>query len=610
MRTVLFSALVVFMGLGITPVLAAPEKAPNQNQDARKPTLDEARDFLKRAEQDLAEFSEYAQHVYWVQANFITYDTNWLASRVGAEGTELAVSLANKAKRYQNLDMPQEMKRKFHALKAGITLPAPEARAGAAKKLAEISTWLESTYSTGKYTYKGKELNLEDMSRLMSSSRDPEELKELWTGWRTISPPMRERYAELVAIANEGAKELGFKNLGEMWRSNYDMAPQAFSTEVERLWTQVEPLYKQLHCYVRAELNEAYGDDVQPLDAPIRADLLGNMWAQEWGNIYDVIAPDTQAKSYDLTKLLEDKGYTPKKMVEAGEAFFSSLGFEPLPQTFWERSLITRPRDREVVCHASAWDINDKDDIRIKMCTQVTGDDFRTVHHELGHNYYQRAYKDQDPLFRTGAHDGFHEAIGDMVALSITPGYLVKIGLLDKAPDKAADLPLLMRQALNKVAFLPFGLLIDKWRWQVFSGDLKPEDYNKGWWALREKYQGIRPPAPRGANAFDPGAKYHIPGNTPYMRYFLAHILQFQFHKAACDMAGWKGSLNRCSVYQSKEAGERFKAMVTMGASKPWPEVLETFTGSKTMDAQPLLDYFHPLSVWLEEQNKGRQCGW
>ncbi|HEX7236931.1 MAG TPA: M2 family metallopeptidase, partial [Gammaproteobacteria bacterium] len=407
-----------------------------------------------------------------------------------------------------------------------------------------------------------------------------------------------------------GAKELGFADVGALWRAGYDMPPDDFTVEVDRLWSQVKPLYDDLHCYVRGKLNEKYGDDVVPLDKPIRADLLGNMWAQSWGELYDFIAPADADTGIDLNRLLVEEKYDPIKIVKTGEAFFSSLGFEPLPETFWERSQIVKPEGREVICHASAWDLDARDDVRIKMCAVVGAEDFRTVHHELGHNYYQRAYKDLPNIFRGGANDGFHEAIGDTITLSITPEYLRQIGLIDTVPDASKDIGLLLQQALDGVAFLPFGLLIDKWRWEVFSGELKPEQYNTGWWALREQYQGVRPPNERAADAFDPGAKYHIPGNTPYMRYFLARILQYQFYKAACQQAGWEGPLHRCSFYGSKEVGARFNAMLEMGQSKPWQDALEAFTGERQMDGSAILAYYAPLSAWLKQQNAGKTCGW
>jgi peptidyl-dipeptidase A len=389
------------------------------------------------------------------------------------------------------------------------------------------------------------------------------------------------------------------------------MPPDQFAAKTDKLWAQVEPLYDNLHCYVRARLNEKYGDAVQPRTGPIRADLLGNMWAQAWGNIYDLAAPKDASLGYDLTEALLAHGYTPVKMLQTADSFYQSLGFAPEPDSFWKRSMIEKPRDREVVCHASAWDVDEKSDLRIKMCTRVNADDFYTVHHEMGHNEYQRAYSDQPYLFKGGANDGFHEAIGDFAGLNaLTPTYLHDLGLIDQVPGPDADIPYLLRMALDKVAFLPFGLLIDKWRWEVFSGEVKPDQYNAAWWALRAKYQGIVPPDPRPADAFDPGAKFHVANNTPYMRYFLAFIYEFQFYRAACREAGWTGPLSRCTVFGNKDVGRKFQAMLEMGKSRPWPEALAAFTGEKDIDASAIAEYFAPLNAWLVRQNRGERCGW
>jgi len=572
-------------------------------------TVEDARTFMADAEAEIDQQWEYSSRVFWVRANFINDDTDWLATRVGAEETTRAVRLANQTKRFDALDLPEDLARKMNMLRTGITLPAPS-REGAAEELAEIATWLESTYARGTFTLDGETLDLQAAEEIIDNSRDPERLAAAWEGWRTISPVMRDRYARMVEIANEGARELGFTDLAEMWLSGYGMSPVAVEAEVDRLWGQVKPLYDALHCHVRAKLNEKYGDAVQPDSGLIRADLLGNIWSQQWGNIYELVAPGDGEPGIDLTAILKERGYTPVDMIRTGEGFFTSLGFEPLPETFWERSLITEPRDRDVDCHASAWDVNARDDVRIKMCTEVNAEDFQTVHHELGHNFYQRAYADQDVLFRDGAHDGFHEAVGDFIALSITPEYLQQIGLLDELPDSSADMELLMRQALDKIAFLPFGLLVDQWRWRVLRGAVEPQDYNELWWELRQRYQGIRPPAPRPADAFDPGAKYHIPGNTPYLRYFLSFIMQFQFHAAACEIAGWQGPLHRCSIYGSDAVGTRFREMLAMGASRPWPEALEAFTGTREMDGSAITAYFAPLMEYLAAQNADRTCGW
>lgn len=574
-------------------------------------SADAAVAFVADAEKRLADLGEEAARIQWTRATNITHDTMWLESRINAEYTELQVELANGAARFNDVEVPADVRRKLDLLRLGIVLPAPN-REGAAAELSEITTRLDSTYATGKFDFQGRQLTLDEASVLLAESRDPAVTKALYEGWRTISPVMAADYTRMVEIANEGSRELGFADTGAMWRAGYDMEPDAFAAETDRLWEQVKPFYENLHCYVRNRLNAKYGDAVQPDHGPIRADLLGNMWSQQWGNIYDVVAPARGGESsYDLTKLLVAQNYDAARMVKTGENFYVSMGLDPLPQTFWERSMITRPRDREVVCHASAWNLDNLEDVRIKMCTQVNADDFYTVHHELGHNYYQRAYKDQPFLFKNGANDGFHEAIGDFVGLSaLTPTYLNQIGLLDEAPGAEEDIPFLLKMALDKIAFLPFGLMVDRWRWDVFDGATPPAQYNDAWTANMLKYQGLVPPGPRPADAFDPGAKYHIPGNTPYTRYFLAGIYQFQFHRAACKQAGWTGPLHRCSIYGDKEVGERFNAMMEMGQSRPWPEAMAAFTGENGNDASAVSDYFAPLNVWLTEQNRGKDCGW
>ena len=578
------------------------------------PTAAEADAFVAQVEKEYADFGVYGAQVAWVNATYITDDTDALSARVGTQGTEMGVRFAKQAALFAKAPgLSYDTKRKLDFLRNGLTLPAPST-AGAANELNVIATRLNSAYGKGKGTLKGMETNGSDLEAAMGTSRDPAELSEMWTSWHNnVGKPMKADYARMVEIANQGAKELGYSDVGAMWRSGYDMDPDAFAALTDKLWVEVKPLYDALHCYTRAKLNAKYGDAVQRATGPIRADLLGNMWAQEWGDIYDIVAPPGAGDlGYDTGKLLEAKGYDPIKMVKAGEGFYSSLGFEALPKTFWERSQFVKPRDREVICHASAWDIDSKDDVRIKMCTKVNSGDFVTIHHELGHNYYQRAYKGQSTLYQGGANDGFHEAIGDTVALSITPQYLVQIGLLDTgkvpAPDK--DIGLLLRQAMDKVAFLPFGLLVDKWRWGVFSGKIAPANYNKAWTDLRLQYQGITPPTARDESNFDPGAKYHIPGNTPYTRYFLARLLQFQFYEAACKQAGWKGPLHRCSFYGNKTVGTRFNAMLEMGSSKPWPDALQAFTGSREMSGKSMIAYFKPLMTWLTAQNKGKVCGW
>jgi peptidyl-dipeptidase A len=583
---------------------AAQEQTPQQAADA----------FVKTGEAAFGKVMVEAAQADWVYQTFITQDTEALTARGEAAQTSVMVANALEAAKHKSTPgLSFDTARKLDRMRTSIVLPAPT-RPGAAEELATLKARMQGIYGKGQGTLNGKPINGSDIEAAMGTNRNPAELKEMWTSWHdNVGTPMAADYAKLVALTNEGSRELGFSDLGSQWRSNYDMSPEEFAALTEKLWNEVKPLYEELHCYTRTKLNEKYGDAVQPKTGPIRADLLGNMWAQEWGNIYDVVAPPGAGDvGFDTTELLVAKGYDPVKMVHGGENFFSSLGFKPLPETFWQRSQFVKPQDREVVCHASAWNVDNIEDLRIKMCTKVNGDDFTTIHHELGHNYYQRAYNHLSPYYLDGANDGFHEAIGDTVALSITPDYLVQIGLLDRSqgPSTDKDTGLLLRQAMDKVAFLPFGLLIDRWRWQVFSGQVKPADYQKAWTDMRLQYQGNTPPSERGANAFDPGAKYHIPAVVPYTRYFLARILQFQFYEAACKQAGWKGPLHRCSFYGNKKVGEKLNAMLSMGASRPWPDALEAFTGSREISGQSMIRYFAPLTAWLKEQNKGKSCGW
>jgi peptidyl-dipeptidase A len=604
MKLVSFSALAIAISAVPAMAQSAAPAATVANADA----------FVKQAEAAYGKALVEQAQADWVYQTNITVDTQALTARAEAATTTLQVDNALQAARFADVSgLSYDTNRKLDRMRTLITLPAPT-RPGSAEEVATIKARIQGIYGKGHGTLRGQPINGSDIEAAMGTNRNPEELKEMWTSWHnSVGTPMKADYAQLVALANEGARELGYADTGALWRSNYDMTPEEFTALTERLWNEVKPLYQELHCYTRTKLNEKYGDAVQAKTGPIRADLLGNMWAQEWGNIYDIVAPKGAGDvGYDTTQLLTAQGYDQVKMVKAGEGFFTSLGFDPLPSTFWERSQIVKPRDREVVCHASAWDINNIDDLRIKMCTKVNGDDFVTIHHELGHNFYQRAYNKQPALYLDGANDGFHEAIGDTIALSITPQYLVQIGLLDNSqvPSADKDTGLLLRQAMDKVAFLPFGLMIDRWRWQVFSGQIKPENYEKAWNDMRLQYQGIAPPGERPADAFDPGAKYHIPAVVPYTRYFLARILQFQFFEAACKQAGWKGPLNRCSFYGNKQVGEKLNAMLAMGASKPWPDALQAFTGTREMSGKAMIRYFEPLMAWLKEQNKGKSCGW
>jgi len=574
-------------------------------------TTADAVEFVTRAGTELTGLLAENERMAWDYSNFINEDTERLAALAMQRFTARQMELAMEAIRYLEIPtLDADTRRKLEILRAGINMPAP-ADAGKIAEQSGIGAKLTAIYGQGEYCYaNGACLDLAHLGDIMAESRDPAVLLEAWNGWRTVSPPMKGLYARQVELANAGAAELGFEDLGAMWRSAYDMPEADFAAEIERLWGEVKPLYEALHCHVRARLGEVYGENLVPPTGKIPAHFLGNMWAQDWSNIYPLVAPAGSVSTHDLTAVLRERGFNAVTMVQAGEAFFSSLGFEQLPATFWERSLFVKPADREVVCHASAWNVDEKDDLRIKMCIKVNAEDFKTIHHELGHNYYQRAYKGQDYFYRSGANDGFHEAVGDTIALSVSPGYLHEIGLLETVPDASGDVPLLLQRALEGVAFLPFALVVDQWRWRVFAGQAGIGDYNGLWWRLREKYQGVKAPNTRPADAFDAGAKFHVPGNTPFMRYFLARILQYQFHRSLCEIAGAEGPFHRCSIYGDRRAGRRLNAMLEMGRSRPWPDALEALTGQRRMDASAMLDYYAPLKAWLDEQNQGRQCGW
>lgn len=575
------------------------------------PSEGQAGAYLVDAEARLLDLFTETSKADWVYNTNITDDSEFLSARANTRYLTESSQLAKATVRWDEKRLSPSDARKALLLRLGQPLAAPD-DPRAASELTRLVAELQAAYAKGKYAPAGHTVpvDLETLSKILRESRDPDQLKDVWVGWHAIARPMKAGYARFVELGNQGARDAGFADLGSMWRSKYDLAPEEFSKTVEGLWQQVAPLYRELHAYVRHRLRERYGDAVVPEDGPIPAHLLGNMWAQSWEHILPLVAPEGSAPGYDLTAVLTERKTDPPTMVKFAERFFVSLGLDPLPTTFWERSMFTRPRDREVVCHASAWDIDGDEDLRIKMCIDITDEDFHVIHHELGHNYYQRAYRHQPFLFRDGAHDGFHEAVGDTISLSVTPEYLRTIGLISTVPGPDRDIGLLLQRALEKVAFLPFGLMIDKWRWEVFAGRVPPDDYTGAWWRLRREYQGVAPPSERTEAEFDPGAKFHIPANTPYMRYFLADILQFQFHRGLAKAIGWSGPLHRCSIYGQPEAGKRLRAMLDMGASRPWPDALEAVTGERAMDGGALRGYFRPLEEWLRKENRTHSVGW
>lgn len=604
-KTKIAIALSAFMLLTQVPAMAATS-AHGKTKKAATATVAEAEQFLKEAEARLEKLSANSNRANWVYETHITDDTQSIAAQANEQALEAAGEIALQARRFNHLKLKPESKRKLTLLQLSLSLADEKDRAA----YTNLATTMNGAYGKAKYCPKGADanacLNLGQLEAIIAKSQNPAELKDAWLGWHQQAKDYKDAYVKYVDVSNKGARGMGFADTGAMWRSQYDMAPEAFAGETERLWQQVKPLYDSLHLYVRLKLQEKYGNDVVPSTGPIPAHLFGNMWSQNWDNLYPLVKPVGPEANLDISENLKKKNIDAKAMTQLAEGFYTSLGMEKLPASFYEKSQLTKPRDREVVCHASAWDLDNKEDVRIKMCIQPTTDEFLVIHHELGHIYYDLAYRKQDHLFKGGANDGFHEAIGDTVALSITPDYLKSIGLLDQVPDASQEINVLLNRALQKVAFLPFSYLVDQWRWKVYAGETKPQDYDKVWWELREKYQGVKRPAPMEAGGFDAGAKYHVPADVPYSRYFLAHILQFQMHRALCREAGYSGPLNRCSIYGNKAAGKKFQAMLEMGTSRPWNEAIHTLSGEDKLDASAILDYFAPLKVWLDAENKKR----
>ncbi|MGY1425392.1 M2 family metallopeptidase [Lysobacter sp. A289] len=629
--------------------LAGCDKSPIPGEThpaatAAAPADETADQFVARVNAEIKAMYPELTTPQWLSSTYISDDTQLLAAKSNERYLTQLNAWIKQAKRFEGQQMSPETARAIQLLKLSTSMPAPSDPAELAE-LTRIATKMEGIYGAGEYcTGEGDAKQCRQLGALeevLRNSRDYDAQLDAWRGWHTISQPMRKDYVRFVELVNKGADEMGFADAGEMWRSGYDMSPVELAAETDRLWSQVKPLYEQLHCYTRTRMATQYGPDkAEVAGGMLPAHLMGNMWQQDWSNLWDIVAPYENAGSLDITTSLESRyrqihsqklaQYTgerspaalaqleqdaldasAKQMTKRAEDFYVSLGLQKLPDSYWEKAQFIKPRDRDVVCHASAWDMNMEGDVRTKMCIHPNEEDFTTIYHELGHVYYYMAYNDLPPIFQTGAHDGFHEAIGDTVVLAMTPKYLESIGLVDaQQQGEEALINAQMRMALSKVAFLPFGLMIDRWRWGVFDGSITPDQYNQAWWDLKAKYQGVAPVQERGEEFFDPGAKYHVPGNTPYTRYFLAHVLQFQFYKSLCDAAGYTGPLHECSIYGSTAAGEKLQAMLSKGASQPWQQTLKELTGGEQMDASAILEYFAPLQGWLKQQNEGGTCGW
>jgi len=598
--------------LSLILIIIVTSCAPSSEQTLNNQDLEE---FLANVESENKKDGPVIYSASWISSNFITYDSQKVIADYGTKSTLKSLQRSREAASFDGLDTSKENQRMLNILKSSFVMPPPLDEE-LASELSEITTSLEAMYGSGEYCFDDEECyDLEAFESIIDNSRDPKELLRAWEGWHEIGKPMKPMYMRMVDIGNQGSVDLGYEGLSDLWFSKYDMPAEDFLDDTDRVWSEVKPLYDALHCHVRAKLNEHYGDEVISKTGPLPVHMLGNMWGQSWSNIYDLVYEEKPDSKYiDVTKIIKEKSLSEIEMVEYAEDFFISMGFKPLPETFWERSLFVKPRDRSVVCHASAWNLDPaNNDLRIKMCIEKNEEDFITIHHELGHIFYYQAYNHIPTVFQAGANDGFHEAFGDLLTLSITPDYLVDIGFIseDDAEEAKQDpIGLLMKQALDGVVIVPWALMLDKWRSGVFDGDIDESNLNSSWWSLREEYQGINTSYERSENYFDPGAKYHIPGNTPYTRYYLASIMQYQFHEALCNLINYDGYLHECSIYGNKEAGDRIITTMAMGQSLPWQEAFENLTGSRQLSGKSIMNYYAPLKEWLDEENKNRTCGW
>ena len=598
--------------LSLILIIIVTSCAPSSEQTLSDQDLEE---FLANVELENKKDGPVIYSASWISSNFITYDSQKVIADYGTKSTLKSLERSREAASFDGLDTSKENQRMLNILKSSFVMPPPLDEE-LASELSEITTSLEAMYGSGEYCFDDEECyDLEAFESIIDNSRDPKELLRAWEGWHEIGKPMKPMYMRMVDIGNQGSVDLGYEGLSDLWFSKYDMPAEDFLDDTDRVWSEVKPLYDALHCHVRAKLNEHYGDEVISKTGSLPVHMLGNMWGQSWSNIYDLVYEEKPDSKYiDVTKIINEKSLSEIEMVEYAEDFFISMGFKPLPKTFWERSLFVKPRDRSVVCHASAWNLDPaNNDLRIKMCIEKNEEDFITIHHELGHIFYYQAYNHIPTVFQAGANDGFHEAFGDLLTLSITPDYLVDIGFIseDDAEEAKQDpIGLLMKQALDGVVIVPWALMLDKWRSGVFDGEIDESNLNSSWWSLREEYQGINTSYERSENYFDPGAKYHIPGNTPYTRYYLASIMQYQFHEALCNLIDYDGYLHECSIYGNKEAGDRIISTMAMGQSLPWQDAFENLTGSRQLSGKSIMNYYAPLKEWLDEENKNRTCGW
>uniref|UniRef100_A0A8C1ZDQ6 Angiotensin-converting enzyme n=1 Tax=Cyprinus carpio TaxID=7962 RepID=A0A8C1ZDQ6_CYPCA len=461
------------------------------------------------------------------------------------------------------------------------------------------------------------------LESIMANSRDYDERLHAWEGWRVASGmKMRPLYEKYVDLKNEAAKLNNYEDHGDYWRGDYETIDEpgySYSRDqvmedARRIYQEILPLYKELHAYVRAKLQDVYPGHIAS-DACLPAHLLGDMWGRFWTNLYPLMIPYPEKPDIDVSSEMVAQGWDELRLFKEAEKFFMSVNMSAMFDNFWTNSMFIKPEGRDVVCHPTAWDMGNREDFRIKMCTKVNMDDFLTVHHEMGHNQYQMAYRHQSYLLRDGANEGFHEAVGEIMSLSAaTPSHLQSLGLLppDFIQDYETDINFLMKQALTIVATLPFTYMLEEWRWQVFKEIIPKDEWMLRWWQMKRDLVGVGEAVPRDESYCDPPALFHVSGDYSFIRYFTRTIYQFQFQEALCEAAGHTGPLYKCDITNSTKAGNKLRHMLELGRSMSWTRALEDVAGTTKMDSQPLLHYFSTLMEWLKEENQknNRVPGW
>ncbi|XP_053436341.1 angiotensin-converting enzyme 2 [Nycticebus coucang] len=493
------------------------------------------------------------------------------------------------------------------------------------KRLSTILNAMSTIYSTGKVCKPNNPqecLLLEPgLEEIMANSRDYSERLWAWEGWRAeVGKQLRPLYEEYVDLKNEMARANNYEDYGDYWRADYDAEGEdgydynrsQLIEDVEHIFTQIKPLYEHLHAYVRTKLMNTYPSHISPTGC-LPAHLLGDMWGRFWTNLYSLAVPFEQKPNIDVTDAMVSQGWDAQRIFKEAENFFVTVGLPRMTQGFWQNSMLTEPEDgQKVVCHPTAWDLG-KGDFRIKMCTKVTMDDFLTAHHEMGHIQYDMAYAVQPFLLRSGANEGFHEAVGEIMSLSAaTPKHLQSIGLLppDFQDDNETEINFLLKQALTIVGTLPFTYMLEKWRWMVFKGEIPKDQWMKKWWEMKQEIVGVVEPMPHDETYCDPASLFHVSNDYSFIRYYTRTIYQFQFQEALCQAAQHQGPLHKCDISNSIEAGQKLLNMMSLGKSEPWTLALENVVGTRNMNVSPLLTYFEPLFTWLKEQNRNSFVGW